>query len=440
MKRLIYKISVLTIIIIFIFSLFINTKIGLNVEASSKIVEASKIKLAETSTDSNNNQDTNQNQQNENSDNTTNTVKPLSLEEQKNQVQEQIADANEKLEYVQGEISNKVIEIQQMQDKINEYQSEYDSVQGQYEDLQKEVSETEEELKNAELEYNKKDKLLRDKLVVLYKEGSNTYLDILLGSGNIVDFLSNYYMIQTLIAHDADSINQVEKQKNEVEKKANELNEKKAKMKFAKNNAEKQAVLLTNTKTILESEKASLDDSESQITSQIDSYKKQQEEINNLITKSILNSTYGLTYSGGVMLWPTLTSSYITSPFGSRLHPIQGIVKNHDGIDIGGATGNPIYAAADGVIIYYSWMSGYGNTVMIDHGTSSEGNKIVTLYGHGNKFIDGLGIGSEVKKGDLIMEMGSTGNSTGPHVHFEVRENGKAVDPKKYLSADSTNN
>ena len=450
MKKLIYKILVSTITIIFIFSLFINQNLGLRVEASSSenfgINQVCTLKLAETSnTASNTSQEENsnqteQNETTENTTNTTNTVKPLSLEEQKNQVQEQIANANEKLQYVQGEISNKIIEIQQMQDKIDEYQAEYESVQSQYEELQQEVADIEKELKNAELEYNKKDKLLRDKLVILYKDGSDTYLDILLGSGNIVDFLSNYFMIQTLINYDANSINQVEEQKKEVEKKANELNEKKAKMKFVKNNAEKQAVLLTNTKTILESEKASLDDSEVQITSQIDSYKRQQEEINNLITKSILNSTYGLTYSGGVMLWPTLTSSYITSPFGSRLHPIQGIIKNHDGIDIGGAIGNPVYAAADGVIIYYSWMSGYGNTVMIDHGTDSEGKKIVTLYGHGNKHLDNLSVGSAVKKGDLIMEMGSTGNSTGPHVHFEVREDGTAVDPKKYLSADTTTN
>ena len=119
------------------------------------------------------------------------------------------------------------------------------------------------------------------------------------------------------------------------------------------------------------------------------------------------------------------------------MHPIQGIVKNHDGIDIGGHTNDPVYAAQDGVIIYYSWMSGYGNTVMIDHGTNDEGVKIVTLYGHGDSFIDELTVGSEVKKGQLILNMGSTGNSTGSHVHFEVRENGVAVDPKKYLSSET---
>ena len=78
---------------------------------------------------------------------------------------------------------------------------------------------------------------------------------------------------------------------------------------------------------------------------------------------------------------------------------------------------DPVYAAADGVIIYYGWMSGYGNCVMVDHGMDNSGKKIVTLYGHGNRFMDNLRIGTVVKQGEQIMYLGSTGNSTGPHVH-----------------------
>ena len=206
-------------------------------------------------------------------------------------------------------------------------------------------------------------------------------------------------------------------------------------MKLTKADAEQQTVVLTNTKTILENQISSLTESEQSLKSQIDIYKKQQEELENLIQYAIRSSTYELRYSGGIMVWPTLTTSYITSQYGSRLHPIQGIIKNHAGIDIGGSTGNPVYAAADGVIIYSQYNTGgYGNLVMIDHGTNSEGVKIVTLYGHGNKLL--RNVGESVKQGELIMEMGSTGNSTGPHVHFEVRENGVAVDPKKYLSSN----
>ena len=205
-------------------------------------------------------------------------------------------------------------------------------------------------------------------------------------------------------------------------------------MKLAKVEAEKQTVVLTNTRTVYENQKNSLSESEKQLNAQIETYKKQQEELENLIRYTISGSTYELKYSGGVMIWPTLESSYITSPYGSRLHPIQGVIKNHDGIDIGGKLGDPVYAAADGIVIYSQYNTGgYGNMVMIDHGLNTNGVKIVTLYAHGNKLLKS--VGETVKQGDIIMEMGSTGNSTGPHVHFEVRENGTHVDPKNYLSA-----
>lgn len=365
-----------------------------------------------------------------------NEVRALTLSEQQNQVSEELANANSQLEYVQSELSSKMMDIQNLQDKISAYQKEYDEINANYEDLQSQVEQVEEQLDKVQTQYNKKDKALRKRLVELYKQGSTSYIDVLLGSKNILDFVSNYFMISKIAEYDNKALVELNNEKKQIQKTNNELQEKKAKMKIAKNNAAKQEVILTNTKTILESEKASLDESEQTLLAQIESYKKQQEEINSLISQSIIASTYELQYSGGVMTWPTFASNYITSPFGSRLHPIQGIVKNHDGIDIGGHIGDDIYAAQDGVIIYYSEMSGYGNTVMIDHGTNDDGVKIVTLYGHGNNFIDGLSVGSTVTKGQVVMKMGSTGNSTGPHTHFEVRENGVATDPKKYLSSN----
>ncbi len=368
-----------------------------------------------------------------------NSIKTLTLQEQKNQVQEQLATANDQLTYVQGELSAKVVNIQNLQDKIAQYQKQVDEVNEEYQKLQSQVNEIEKQLTSVESQYNRKDKLLRKRLVEMYKKGSSNYLDVLLGSKDIIEFISNYFMIETVTSYDTKSLEKLNSQKQQITKLSNELNEKKVNMKIAKNNAEKQSVILANTKTILENEKASLDDSEQSIIAKIDNYKNQQEEINNLIQSSITTSTYELQYSGGIMIWPTLSSSYITSQFGSRLHPIQGIVKSHDGIDIGGHTGDPIYAAANGVIIYYAWMGGYGNAVMVDHGTNADGTKIVTLYGHGNAFIPELSVGSQVTQGQEIMKMGSTGNSTGPHVHFEVRENGVPTDPKKYLSSSMEN-
>ena len=135
------------------------------------------------------------------------------------------------------------------------------------------------------------------------------------------------------------------------------------------------------------------------------------------------------------MIWPVgVAGTYITSGYGNRLHPIQGIYKNHSGIDIGNAGyGAPVVAAADGIVTHAGTLGGYGNCVMINHGSG-----IVTLYGHGQEIKTTLG--ASVKKGDIIMLVGSTGVSTGPHLHFEVRKNGTIVDPIPYLKGENTEN
>ncbi len=365
--------------------------------------------------------------------NETSNSKILSFKEQQEQVKENLNIAKEKLEFVEDELSITLLQIQNLEQRISEEQVKLDEINANYSEVQRKVNETQAKLDVIQEEYDKKDQMLRKRLVALYKSGSMTYLDVLFNSKNVIDFVSRYYVIKRIAEYDSKSLIEIEKQKKEVEKTSKELNEQKANMKIVKAQAEEQTVVLTNTKTIVENHKLSLTDSEMQLKSEIDAYLKQQEELENLIQYAIMGSTYELQYSGGVMIWPTLTTSYITSSFGTRLHPIQGIIKNHDGIDIGGNMGDPVYAAGDGIIIYSDYNNGgYGNMVMIDHGLNEEGIKIVTLYGHGSKLLKT--IGDTVKQGDIIMEVGSTGNSTGPHVHFEVRENGLAVDPKKYLS------
>lgn len=374
---------------------------------------------------------TNENKLNENS--TENRT--LTLQEQQNQVKENLNNANIQLQYVENELTSSLIQVQKLQDRIDQYQAKLDEVNEKYQKLQNQVEEHQKKLDTVQESYNRKNEALKQRLVAFYKSGSINFLDVLMDSNNIIDFVSRYYLIKKMTEYDAKSMEEIEKQKHEIEKVTNELKKSKANMKLTKADAEQQTVVLTNTKIILENQISSLTESEQSLKSQIDIYKKQQEELENIIQYAIRSSTYELRYSGGIMVWPTLTTSYITSQYGSRLHPIQGIIKNHAGIDIGGSTGNPVYTAADGVIIYSQYNTGgYGNLVMIDHGTNSEGVKIVTLYGHGNKLL--RNVGESVKQGELIMEMGSTGNSTGPHVHFEVRENGVAVDPKKYLSSN----
>lgn len=148
----------------------------------------------------------------------------------------------------------------------------------------------------------------------------------------------------------------------------------------------------------------------------------------------VINRLQSLGYEGkvnlikgnGVLSYPCKTIK-VTSDYGMRIHPISGQYKMHTGIDFGGQpTGTPVYASAPGIVITAGWLNGYGYTVIIDHG-----NKISTLYAHNSKLL--VSVGDEVERGQAIAKVGSTGNSTGPHIHFEVRVNGKYTDPKEWL-------
>ena len=186
-------------------------------------------------------------------------------------------------------------------------------------------------------------------------------------------------------------------------------------------------------KTLQQSYINDLSDDEKKLQEQITAFKQEQAQIEAQIAAANNNMNVDIQYTGGEMLWPVAVSgTVITSSYGVREHPIQGVVREHTGIDIGNTpTGTPVVAAADGIVTYAGWLGGYGNCVMISHG---EG--VVTLYGHGNKIL--TSVNTKVKQGDVIMEVGSTGNSTGPHLHFEVRVNGTCTSPWQFVKAPTS--
>ena len=132
-------------------------------------------------------------------------------------------------------------------------------------------------------------------------------------------------------------------------------------------------------------------------------------------------------YSTGSFVFPVASYSYISSRFGERVHPITGELKNHNGMDIASNMGTAVYAADGGKVVLAEWYGGYGNCIMIDHG-----NGYKTLYGHLSMI--GVKNGQSVSQGAVIGQVGSTGNSTGPHLHFEVYSNGSRIDPEQFYS------
>ncbi|MCX7964254.1 MAG: M23 family metallopeptidase [Candidatus Sumerlaea chitinivorans] len=137
-------------------------------------------------------------------------------------------------------------------------------------------------------------------------------------------------------------------------------------------------------------------------------------------------STAIATELGGRFAFPLQRYKRVSSPFGYRRHPIRGGVRMHKGIDLASWTGTKIFAADSGTVIHSGWLGGYGYCVMVDHH-----NGYVTVYGHCSRLL--VDVGDNVRRGDYIAQVGSTGASTGPHLHFEVRRNGVPIDPAPFL-------
>ena len=356
----------------------------------------------------------------------------MTLAERATSVQEEIAKQNSRLEYVTGELSEALITAQELTKQIEEYEVEFASLKEKVENKAKEIEEVEIALQTKMDEYRKKDELLKKRVVAMYEAGETTYLDLLTQSSGIVEFLSNYYLIEEIVEYDNQLLETIAKERDEIEKTQDNLIKEKEELDADLIKAQETEILLINTRTMENTYISRLNEEELAIRQKIQEYKEEQARIEAEIKSAIMwGEDLAIQYSGGPMIWPVgIEGTRITSNYGTRLHPIQGIYKFHSGLDIGNAGyGAPVLAAEDGVVNYAGWMSGYGNCVMITHG---EG--IVTLYGHGQTVL--TEVGAEVKQGDVIMLVGSTGNSTGPHLHFEVRKNGSPVNPLPYLNGE----
>ena len=357
----------------------------------------------------------------------TNDCRGITLDEQKKEVEEQKQEAENKLEYVKDELSSTLIRIQELDDTIAKAEKEVAEMKEQLASIQKNVDILQKEFDEKEKVYKDNKVLFEKRLVAMYEKGETSYLEVLLKSTSLIEFISNVYYMQEIMKSDKDLLNAVQDEKEKIEIAKYKLEEEKVKLKLLKAKQEQTSVIMQNNKVLQARYLEELSEDELKIQEQIEEYKKEEERIQNLID-FYSGLGYDGEYAGGVMAWPVAKSgTAITSDYGEREHPIYGVIRNHTGIDIGNAGfGAPVIAALDGVVSYAGVLGGYGNCVMINHG-----NGIATLYGHGQKIL--TEVGTEVKKGDLIMEVGSTGVSTGPHLHFEVRINGTPVDPKPYL-------
>lgn len=352
------------------------------------------------------------------------------LQIEKSELENQINSSNEQIQFIENELSVTVAEIAEINQKILDKQMEIETLEAQEEDLLKYLQKAERELEKSNKRFKDQKELLDKRLIALYEIGTASYLDILLSSKNISEFLSNYYLITEITEADTTLLKNVEAEKIYNEKLNETLNIKKQALDESKEKKEQNAILLENMSIIRTNKLQSLTEEEMTLEQEIEEYQKQVAEIETEI-RLLAIANVGAEYVGGSMAWPVPGYTRITSPFGMRTHPITGVYKLHTGCDIGAPYGAQFIAANDGVVTYAGENRAYGKMVIIDHGGG-----VTTLYAHGSNIE--VNVGDTVFQGTPVLAVGSTGYSTGPHAHFEVRINGEYVQPLDYITSYSS--
>ena len=348
------------------------------------------------------------------------------LEEQLADLQRQAEEQQAKTNEASAKVENVSERLRQIQEELRVATAEYREVKGQLDSVEDKISDNTELLQKTEADLKVKNKKLQQRVRDIYINGQISYVDVLFGAKDFADLMTRMDVLKRIIKHDYDLIMKVKEEKATVENTRAQLEKDKAEAE----------VLVTDA----QAKKAKVEDKESEQQVLLDQaiYDRDtsermyeeimaaSQEVANMIRRSQMSSAgySGAPAGAGGMIWPI--SGPITSEFGWRTHPIFGTARFHSGLDIGGDYGMPIYAAASGTVIYAGWISGYGNAVIIDHGGG-----VTTLYGHNDSL--NVSEGENVAQGQVIAMCGSTGNSTGPHCHFEVRENGEPVSPYGYL-------
>ena len=318
-------------------------------------------------------------------------------------------------------------QVNSLEQQINSKQSDIDELEASISEAQAKLETLEEELAAAEEKVNTQNENLNARLRNMYKNGSVGFIDVLMDSGSFSEFLNNLSLVEKVYTSDQDVLEELQKAYDEIDAKKKEIETLQAELSESKATMEEQ-------KSSLEADKASVEKKKSEIAADSAETQRELDKLEadaQALTSSIRDSgssSSSSKYNGGIMAWPVPSCHTVSSGYGGRIHPTTGKYKFHGGLDIPGSYGSAIVAANSGKVIWAGNRGdSYGNYVIIDHGGG-----VSTLYGHSSKVL--VSTGQSVSRGQRIANVGSTGRSTGPHCHFEVRINGSRVNPTPYVN------
>jgi murein DD-endopeptidase MepM/ murein hydrolase activator NlpD len=351
-------------------------------------------------------------------------------------IQRQIEQKNKELRKIKRQersVMGNLIKTQKEVDKISSDLSKLKNRVGKTEkrmqSINVELNRTQVDIQKVRGNINSRKEQLNIRLVSIYKYGYQSYLEILFQVKNFGEFISRFEMVGNFVRNDLEMLKQLQQQHNYISQKKqaiseyqDELERQKRVYDRLKSEAQKQHGRLLSKASNQRRALSDIQNDRQKLEQALDEL----EELSRSMESEIRNEQVKnhAVLGTGTYIWPV--KGRISSRFGYRPHPILKKIKYHSGIDIAAPKGTPILAADSGVVIFSKYNGGYGKMITVDHGVGYS-----TVYGHASVLL--VGYGQKVTKGQKIALVGSTGLSTGPHLHFEVRKNGVPQDPLKYL-------
>lgn len=355
------------------------------------------------------------------------------LQNQSKELDKKIEEKNTEIQGVKSQMSNELTQINRMNLQITEYQSEVEDLENRISNLQTEITEKEASIAQKEAEFAEKKAILEKRLVAIYEAGNTSYLDMLLSSKGLSDFISKYYLITELTNCDNELLASIEQERTAIALEKNDLNSKKDQAEQAKTTAERKK----NTLNLTISEKNAMVSNLSAEEKVLEAQLEELEEDKRAITRELAKAA---SKNGAITVVEPSAAGYISPLAGkTKANITTGFYgyRGHTGADFACSSGTPVLAVKAGTVVTSTALRradgsyrSYGEYVAIDHHDGT-----ITFYAHMLSGSRTVSQGDVVVQGQQIGQVGSTGNSTGPHLHFEVRVGSSAtpVNPSQYL-------
>ena len=369
------------------------------------------------------------------------------LRQQSQGIKSKIQNAREELMSVQNQKDDTVSEIQQLDSELADVQAELDRLEKQLEETSQRLDITYEELEQATEEKQQQYETLKQRVRAMYENGTAGYLETILNAENMSDFLQRMEYTTRIMDYDQHLLESFSRVETLIDQSAKRIEQDKANQEKLKKEQEEEQELLNEKISEKNALVERLNSSAESYEAQISEWEEQDADIQALIKKkqaaavtprsSGRSSSGGSSYQASNKVYAYTGESYMypvpaysgytpNSGYGYRSSPISGGSEFHTGLDLKATLNTDVVAAESGTVIYAGWRGGYGNCVIIDHGGGMS-----TLYAHNNALC--VSVGQSVSKGQVISKAGTTGYSTGVHLHFEVRINGQHTNPTPYI-------